>query len=200
MTRLRHPRFALAVGALLLSLAAAGPALARASGHGGGGFGGGHFGGGHFGGGHFGFGPHGGHGFRGLRGPGIVIGGGGFFYDPYPYPYPYYYYYEDEPEALPPPANQAPVPPDASGGAALGAPAGTATTGLIRLIDVPNGARLSLDGRYWLEAHELDDYWFRLPPGTHTLGIRANGYPPLERQIDVVAGSQQDVILGLPMG
>jgi hypothetical protein len=142
-----------------------------------------------------------------------VIGGGGFFYDPYLYPYPYYAYGyptaydygwypapDDEPEAPPPPpATQAPVP-DAAGAAAPGAPAGAATSGLIRLIDVPDGARLWLDGRYWLEAHELDDYWFRLPPGMHTIGIRAQGYPALERQIDVVAGSQQDVILGRPVG
>jgi hypothetical protein len=74
------------------------------------------------------------------------------------------------------------------------------TSGLVRLLDVPDGATLSLDGQYWLEAHDLDHYWFRLPAGTHTIGVRANGQAPVDRQVDVVAGRPQDVILGPHVG
>lgn len=147
-----------------------------------------------------------------------MIGGGfggfgGYFYDPYAYPYyaygypPSYAYgwYPPPPpdegpaEAPPPPPGEAPVPPpDASGADTLNVPDDAGTYGLVRFLEVPDGATLSLDGRYWLEAHDLDGHWLPLPAGTLTIGIRASGYAPTELQVDVVAGRQQDVRLGPP--
>jgi hypothetical protein len=145
------------------------------------------------------------------RHPSVVIGGG-FFYNPYAYPYYPYYAYgyppaygydwypppppsegEYQEEAPPPPSGEAPEPPDAPDDDALGAP--DADTGLVQLLDVPDGATLSLDGRYWLEAHSLEGHWFRLPAGTHTISIRATGHASAERRVDVVAGGQQVVRL-----
>jgi len=145
-----------------------------------------------------------------------VIGG---FFNPYPYfgypyygyPYPYYPYYpygyppyygsyppppdQGYPEGTPPPAEQPPPSPGAYDGGSV-APQPEGPTGSVRFLDVPNGARLTLDGRYWLEAEHLEGQWLSVPAGTHTVGIDAKGYAPTDLRIDVVAGQQQDVRIG----
>jgi hypothetical protein len=147
-----------------------------------------------------------------------VIGGGFLYPYAYPYAYPYTYsayayppsygygwypppppddeYDEYEEEAPPPSSGEASVPPGAPGDDALAAPDDGQSQGMIRLLDVPDGAALSLDGRHWLEAHDLAGQWFSLPAGTHTIGIRASGHLPAERRVDVRAGGQQVVRVG----
>jgi hypothetical protein len=87
-------------------------------------------------------------------------------------------------------------PPDESEGDTSVAPDDAGTYGLVRLLDVPDGARVSLDGRYWLEAHDLAGQWFRVSPGRHTISVRASGSAPVEYEANVVAGQQQELRLG----
>ena len=138
----------------------------------------------------------------------------------YPYAYPYYYPYPgadygdatpppyaSSPEASAPPSGEAPPP-----GEALppgeGPPSGEApppqaeaegippvdlsTYGLIQIQGVPEGAKIDLDDRFWLEgSRELDHRWLALPSGTHTIDIRATGYESSERRVDITAGDRK---------
>src|SRR5262249_29870368 len=97
------------------------------------------------------------------------------YYYPYPYPYPYYGY----PTAYPPPPwyptqqyppdqqyqpdSGAPPPPDAGAapppdeGAAP--PASGSNYGYVQLRSVPEDATVDLDGRFWVDARQLDERW-----------------------------------------
>jgi hypothetical protein len=149
-----------------------------------------------------------------------VFGTGFGFYNPFFYPYPFYPYrysypygypaypypYVDMPpyDAAPPPATSAPPdaappsdspPPNADGQG--GAPdADVSTYGLVQLRDVPDGAAVELDGRFWLEAHGLGERWLAVPSGAHTIVVRAQGFEPAERQLDVAAGERLVIRLG----
>jgi len=152
--------------------------------------------------------------------------GGGFFYNPFPYyySYPYYPYYPYgyppgygygygyypspppppppdggyQEQAPPPPAGEESLPPPAEGpeGDSAIVPQNTEPYGLVRLLSVPDGAEISLDGQYWLQAHDLASQWLRVPPGRHTVGVSASGRSPMQLQVDVVAGRQQEIRLG----
>ncbi|MGH7895382.1 MAG: hypothetical protein ACREQL_11990 [Candidatus Binatia bacterium] len=171
-------------------------------------------------------GPRGGWGGGRYYGPGprVVFGAGFGFYDPffysypfypYRYAYPYTYAYPAYPYAYPPPyyGSAAPSPdsPDDSSppgdvtppsdstppGAQGGSPyADSSTYGLIQLRDVPNGAAIDLDGRFWLEAHDLGKRWLAVPSGAHTIVVRAQGFEPAERRLDLGAGERQVIRVG----
>jgi hypothetical protein len=149
------------------------------------------------------------HGFGGHGHGGFVDGF--FFFDPFFFPYyvpypaygPYGYGYPPPPEDWegPPPEGEqgeAESGPPAEGPPAeqQSADAGSATYGLVQLRGVPDGAAVDLDGRFWLEAHELDGRWLALPHGSHTLTIRVEGREPVERRVDVVAGKTFVVRVG----
>jgi len=142
------------------------------------------------------------------------------YYPYYPYPpgygYGYGYYPSTPPppdtgyqeQAPPPPGYQEQAPPPPAGEESLSPPAeepeGDSSTvpqnaepyGLVRLLSVPDGGQVSLDGRYWLQAHDLASQWFRVSPGRHTVGVSAGGRSPVQLQVDVVAGRQQEIRLG----
>jgi hypothetical protein len=111
-------------------------------------------------------------------------------YDLYPYPAPYPTEVGDE-EAEGPPAGaprdiEDTAPSDPS----------RADYGLVQLRGVPDGAAVELDGRFWLEARELDDRWLALPWGAHTLTVRIEGRAPLERAVEIEAGKTHVVRFG----
>jgi len=126
---------------------------------------------------------------------------GFFFFDPFffPYyvPYPAYGY-------PPPPEDWGEPPPEGEGTEAEASPppeqqsadAGSASYGLVQLRGVPDGAAVDLDGRFWLEAQQLDERWLALPHGSHTLTIRVEGQQPVERRVDVVEGKTLVVRVG----
>jgi hypothetical protein len=186
-------RWAAALAVLLALGGAGGVAHAAHGGGGGGGHGGGFSGHGH---GHGYGGFHHGHGFH--HGPHVFIDGGFFFgfplyggYDPFyadPYYYPYPPYAPDEgPDYGPPPepddetAPEQPSTPD------------TSTYGLVRLHDVPDGAAVDLDGRFWLTASGLDDRWLALPAGRHTIAVRPKNGSAATFDVDVEPGGRQTV-------
>jgi hypothetical protein len=161
-----------------------------------------------------GAGGHGGwrgHGRFHSHGPRVFIGGTfGFplwpYYRPYygpPYyasPYyasPYYIPYPVYPPPPPPPADPgASASPDDQAAAAADDDARTATYGLVQLRGVPDGAAVDLDGRFWIEANDLDRRWLALPNGRHTLTVRVAGAEPVERTLDVTAGRTSVVRVG----
>jgi hypothetical protein len=63
----------------------------------------------------------------------------------------------------------------------------------VQLRGVPDGADIDLDGRFWMQAQDLDQRWLALPQGTHTLVVRTKDAAPLERRVEVAAGRMQVV-------
>jgi hypothetical protein len=150
----------------------------------------------------------------------VFLGGFGFgyypypyYYYPYPYPYPYYYGYPSYPTSYPPPGwspnqqyppdngppesqpppdtGEAPPPSEGSNLEAAPPPPDSGSYGMIQLRSVPEGAAVDLDGRFWLDARQLDDRWLPVPPGLHTITVRQAGRSPLERRVDVSPGASQ---------
>jgi hypothetical protein len=142
----------------------------------------------------------------------------GYPYGPYGWPYPYGPYpfggygyppYDEEVPDYPPPSAQSPAPdqsaippaagqlpsPDQPGVAEQAEAAGDdySSYGLIQLRGVPEGATVDLDGRRWLDGHNLSGRWLALPAGVHTIAVRADGYEAVEQRIDVTAGRSQVV-------
>ena len=200
--------------AIALVLPDGGSARAAHGGGGGGGHGGGAgaMGGRPMGGGWHGHGSHGGWGWYNHH-PGFrsfVFFDPFFFpsYLPYPYPYPYYTaapYWPDwpppddqqayqDPNATP---GQAPPPPEDDATESTSDESRTATYGLLQLRGVPDGARVDLDGRFWLEGANLDRRWLAVPEGEHTLSVRVGNRDPVERRITVQAGKNVSVRFGL---
>jgi hypothetical protein len=135
------------------------------------------------------------------------------FYGGYPYgPYPFYGYgyppYDEEVPDYPPPAAQTPspgqsvIPPTAGELPPPDQPQVAETEaggddyssyGLIQLRGVPEAATVDLDGRRWLDGHNLGGRWLALPAGLHTITVSADGYESVEQRIDVAAGHNQVV-------
>jgi hypothetical protein len=188
-------RWAGAALAVLLVLGGTGGVAGAARGGGGGG--GGHHGGG-FGGRGFGHGlghgggfHHGHHGFH--HGPHVFIDGGFFFgfplygaYDPF-YADPYYYPYPPYPPDDGPDYGPPPEPDDETTAEE------PATYGLVQIRDVPDGAALDLDGRFWLTASGLDDRWLALPAGRHTIAVRPKDGAAATFDVDVEPGGRQTI-------
>jgi hypothetical protein len=192
--------------AVVLALLVPLPALSRAAMHGSPGHG------------HPPTGYHGsGHGHYGWPRTRVFIGGywnpfwfGGAYpyYAPYSYPYPYAYsypYYSYPYPYLPPDQSGSDTPPpemsDQGEPAAAEAPGEASETppasyGLVQLRDVPDGATVDLDGRFWLTANDLDQRWVALPDGRHTIAARVGKGTPVERRIDVRPGKTQVVRFG----
>jgi hypothetical protein len=153
-------------------------------------------------------------------GPGVFFGGGwpyyGYpypYYYPYSYPYPYYGYpttypppasypggqyppdqqYPPDSGAPPPPDAGAPPPPDEPEGSAP-PPAGS-SYGYVQLHSVPEDATVDLDGRFWVDARQLDERWLPVTPGAHTITVRPRDGSPLDRRVDVPAGASQVISL-----
>lgn len=96
--------------------------------------------------------------------------------------------YAPAPEAEAPPPAEAP-PSDDDG----------ATYGLVQLREVPDGATIDLDQHPWVDAGDLrnlGDRWLALPAGMHSITVRAAGYAPAERRVDVASGRPQVVQIG----
>jgi len=58
----------------------------------------------------------------------------------------------------------------------------------VQLRGVPDGSKIDLDGRFWMQANGLDDRWLALPRGPHTLDVTAPGHDVVTRQVDVSDG------------
>ena len=127
-------------------------------------------------------------------------------YSAYPYPsYPSYpppdYEggdYGQPPDVQTPPAPPQTVPPepDAEAPPPSNEYGATSNYGLLQLLDVPDGAAVDLDQRPWVTSAGLGDRWLALPAGAHTITIRAAGYVPTERRIDIAGGQQQVLRVG----
>ncbi len=70
------------------------------------------------------------------------------------------------------------------------------TYGLVQLREVPDGATVDLDQHPWVDGRGLDDRWLALPAGMHSITVRAAGYAPAERRLDVASGRPQVVHIG----
>jgi hypothetical protein len=151
-------------------------------------------------------------------GPSIFFGAGwpyyyGYpYYYPYSYPYPYPYYgypttypppaaypsqqyppdqqYPPEAGAPPPPDTGAAPPPEPEGAVP---PASGSSYGFVQLRSVPEDATVDLDGRFWVDARQLDERWLPVTPGLHTITVRPRDGAPLDRRVDVSAGGSQVV-------
>jgi hypothetical protein len=133
------------------------------------------------------------------------------YYYPYSYPYPYYGYpttypppaaypsqqyprdqqYSPDAGAPPPPDTGAAPPPDEPEGAVP--PASGSSYGFVQLRSVPEDATVDLDGRFWVDARQLDERWLPVAPGLHTITVRPRDGAPLDRRVDVSAGGSQVV-------
>jgi hypothetical protein len=119
------------------------------------------------------------------------------YWYPYPPAYPYGYpYYPPPPPYYPPPppayGTEAPTPPEESHATAPPHDGQRATYGLIQLRDVPDGARVDLDGRFWLTAENLGTRWLAVGDGPHTITVHTAA-ATIERRIAVRAGTPQTV-------
>jgi hypothetical protein len=65
--------------------------------------------------------------------------------------------------------------------------------GLVQLRGVPEGARVDLDGHFWVVAQGLDERWLVVARGPHRVTVHLPDHEPLERRIDVVDGRTQVV-------
>ena len=68
--------------------------------------------------------------------------------------------------------------------------------GFVQFREVPNGAAVDLDQRPWVRSPGLENRWLAIPAGAHTITVRAAGYAPTDRRIDVAGGRQQIVRVG----
>ena len=140
--------------------------------------------------------PHGGFHPHHWARPGVVV-----WWSPFLAPYfePLYF-----PDYVPPPAYAYPPPVEPGWGAPPGenAPAEAeeesevvprTSYGLVMLRDVPDGAAVDLDGRFWLTAQDLGARWLALPEGSHTLVARTSGERSIERHVEIAAGKAQVV-------
>ncbi len=104
-------------------------------------------------------------------------------------------------QAPPPSSQSAPsepdveVPPTGQYGAALESGAAS-NYGFVQFREVPSGASVDLDQRPWVRSPGLENHWLAIPAGAHTITVRAAGYAPTERRIDVAGGRQQIVRVG----
>ncbi len=103
-----------------------------------------------------------------------------------PYPAPYYYAgpppgsdWEDQDDSSPPPPSRREPPADPL----------DASYGLVQLRDVPDGADVDLDGRFWMKAAKLSQRWLALPRGPHTIVVRPKRGQPIERRMEVTPGT-----------
>jgi len=105
--------------------------------------------------------------------------------------------YEGEPDSAPdteatPPPQYVPPP----GAEAAPSDDYGSSYGLVQLLEVPDGATVDLDQRPWVDARGLSDRWLALPAGMHSLTVRAAGYAPAERRVDIASGRPQVVKIG----
>ena len=125
---------------------------------------------------------------------GHVIIGGGHVWNPFWYP-PYYPY----PYLVPYPVYAPPPPPDDTGRDTsereeeADTDADRASYGLVQLREVPDGAAVDLDGRFWLRAERLGERWLALPRGPHTIVVHVRGERPVERRVEIEAGENHVV-------
>ena len=130
---------------------------------------------------------------------------GGAFWHPFYYPY-YYGYSAPYPAYpyLPPPPDEplarADEPDEESDDEEDRAAADPlrASYGLVQLHGIPDGAKVELDGRFWLTAELLDRRWLALPQGEHTVAARVHGGEPIERRVEISAGKTQVVRFAFP--
>ena len=101
---------------------------------------------------------------------------------------------------VPPPSSQnepdIEVPPVGESGAASRVSGAASNYGFVQFRDVPKGAAVDLDRRPWVTSPGLENRWLAIPVGAHTITVRAAGYAPTDRRIEVAGGRQQIIRVG----
>ncbi len=67
--------------------------------------------------------------------------------------------------------------------------AGNAGSGAVNVISDPGGAEVEIDGAYYGNTPGL----IQMTPGLHTITIRATGYAPWKRTLNIASGSNLTV-------
>ena len=67
--------------------------------------------------------------------------------------------------------------------------AGNAGSGAVNVISDPGGAEVEIDGAYYGNTPGL----IQMTPGLHTITIRATGFAPWKRTLNIAAGSNLTV-------